>query len=86
VTQASREYAYPEKKETGKEGVVDAAGQSPSRALSVELDKPNDPLHRRALRRNGIVVETEHVPDCIEELWLLTARGVRQASFRHRVP
>jgi hypothetical protein len=39
-----------------------------ARAHGVEPDKPDDPLHIRALSMNGIGVETEPVTDGIEEL------------------
>ena len=44
---------------------------------AVETDESYDPLHRGALGVNGVVMETEHVSDVIEEFWLLTARRVR---------
>jgi hypothetical protein len=30
---------------------------------------------------NGVVVETEHLADCIEELGLLTSRRIRHIRF-----
>jgi hypothetical protein len=43
----------------------------------VEPDEPDDPLHVGALNMNGIVVEPKHVPDFIQEFWLLTSCGRR---------
>jgi hypothetical protein len=43
----------------------------------VKPDEPDDPLQIRALGMNGVVVETEHCTDFIEEFWLLTSRRVR---------
>jgi len=48
-----------------------------ARAHAVEADEPYDPLHRGALGVHGVVVETEHRSDLIEEFWVLTARRVR---------
>jgi len=42
----------------------------------VETDESDDPFHIRALGVNGVVVETEHLADIIEEFGLLTARRV----------
>jgi hypothetical protein len=48
---------------------------------AVETDESYDPLHIGSLGVNGVVVETEHLADVIEEFWLLTSRRVR-----HRRP
>ena len=49
-----------------------------ARPHAVETDEPYDPLHIGALGVNGVVVETEHLADFIEEFGLLTSRRVRQ--------
>ncbi len=54
----------------GGEGVL-------ARPYAVATDEPDDPIHRGALGVHGVVVETEHLSDCLEECWWLTARRVR---------
>jgi hypothetical protein len=51
----------------------------------METDEPHDPLHIGALGVNGILVETEHIADFIEELWLLTSRYVQHIRFPSRL-
>jgi hypothetical protein len=51
----------------------------------VKPDEADDPLHLRALGMNGVVVETGHGTDFIEEFWLLTScrvRPIRAPSWR----
>jgi hypothetical protein len=43
----------------------------------VETDESYDPLHRGALGVHGVVVETEHLADVIEEFGLLISRRGR---------
>jgi hypothetical protein len=47
------------------------------RPHAMETDEPYDPIHIGVLGVNGVVVETEHLSDFIEEFWLLTCRRVR---------
>jgi hypothetical protein len=49
----------------------------------VEPDKPDNPLHIRALRVDGIVLETEAIPDFLKELGLLTWGGLRHTVSSH---
>ena len=44
-----------------------------ARLQVVKPDEANDPLHRRALGMNRVMVETEGIPDFIEKFWLLTS-------------
>ena len=44
---------------------------------AVETNKPHDPVHVRSLGVNGVVVQTEHLSDLIEEFGLLTFCRVR---------
>ncbi len=44
---------------------------------AVETNKPHDPVHVGSLGVNGVVVQTEYLPDLIEEFWLLTFCRVR---------
>jgi hypothetical protein len=48
-----------------------------ARPHAVEMDEPDDPLHRGALGVNGVVVETEHLSHVIEASGLLTSCHVR---------
>jgi hypothetical protein len=48
-----------------------------ARPQAVETDAPDDPIYIRSLGVNGVVVDTEHLADFIEEFWLLTSRRVR---------
>ena len=48
-----------------------------ARPHAVETDEPYDPIHIGALGVHGVVVETEHLADFIEELGLLTSRRIR---------
>jgi hypothetical protein len=48
----------------------------------VEADKSYDPLDIGTLGVNGIVVETEHLSDVIEEFWLLISRRRRHILLR----
>ena len=48
-----------------------------ARLHAVETDEPYDPLHIRVLGEHGVVVETEHRSDVIEESWWLASRRVR---------
>jgi hypothetical protein len=54
----------------GREEVV-------ARPHAVETDKANDPLHIGALGVNGVVVETKHPSDFVEEFGWLTSCCVR---------
>jgi hypothetical protein len=44
---------------------------------AVEPDESDDPLHRGAFSVHGVVVQTEHLSDAIEEFWSLTSYRIR---------
>jgi hypothetical protein len=48
-----------------------------ARPHAMETDEPYDPIHIGALGVHGVVVETEHLADFIEEFGWLTSRRVR---------
>ena len=57
-----------------------------ARPHAVKPDEADDPLHIGALGMNGVVVETEHVADFIEEFWLLTSCRVRHIRVSVMAP
>ena len=50
---------------------------------AVETDEAYDPLHIGALGVYGVVMETEHLADVIEEFWMLTLVASDIQGFRH---
>jgi len=48
-----------------------------ARPHAVETDESYDPLRIGSLGVNGVVVQTKHLSDVIEEFWWLTLRRVR---------
>ena len=52
----------------------------------METDEPYDPIHIGSLGVNGIVVETEHLSDLVEELRSLTSRRVRHDNISIMAP
>jgi hypothetical protein len=49
----------------------------------VETNKPYNPVHVGTLGVNGVMVQTEYLPDLIEEFWLLTFCRVRHIKVHN---
>jgi hypothetical protein len=52
-------------------------GEVGARPHTVATDEPYYSRHRGVLGVDGVVVQTEHLADVIEEFWWLTSRCVR---------
>lgn len=52
----------------------------------METDASDDPIHIRALGVKGVVVETEHLAEVIEEFGWLTARRLRHIKVSVMAP